>query len=61
VPQIADEQQTPSTQLLLSHSAPELHSSPSRFLPHEPPSQTLPALQSALLPQAALQVVPLQA
>jgi hypothetical protein len=61
VPHIGDEQQTPSTQLLLSHSAPELQSNPRRFLPHEPALQTLPPLQSASLPQAALQVAPLQA
>jgi len=54
-------QHTPSTQLLLSHSDPEAQICPRRFLPHDPALQTLLAEQSALLPQAELQVVPLHA
>jgi hypothetical protein len=61
VPQLADEQHTPSTQLLLSHSAAVLHSWPSRCLPHDPAIQTLPSAQSASVPQAALHAVPLHA
>jgi len=59
VPHTVDEQQTPSTQLPLSHSAPAVHSWPRRFLPQEPAMQMLPAVQSASAPQAALQVAPL--
>jgi hypothetical protein len=61
VPQVADVQQTPSRQLLLSHSGPLEHICPRRFLPHDPALQTLPGEQSASVPQALLQVVPLQA
>jgi hypothetical protein len=61
LPQLFDEQQTPSTQLPLSHSAPVAHSWPRRLRPHAPESQTLPGAQSGSPPQAALQVVPLQA
>jgi hypothetical protein len=60
VPQLADEQQTPSTQLPLSHSPPAPQIWPRRFFPHEPPSQMLPDAQSASLAQAARQAVPLQ-
>ena len=60
VPQLADEQQTPSTQFPLSHSPPAAQIWPSRFLPHEPPLQTLPAAQSPSLAQAARQLAPLQ-
>jgi hypothetical protein len=38
-PQLAAEQQTPSTQLPLSHSAPDTQSCPRRLLPHEPAIQ----------------------
>ena len=61
LPQLAVEQQTPSRQLPLSQSDPEPHTWPRRFLPQEPALQTLPGAQSASIPQAALQVVPLQA
>jgi hypothetical protein len=61
VPQDGDEQQTPSTQLLVSHSGPLAQICPGRFLPHEPALQTLPGEQSASLPQADLHVVPLHA
>jgi hypothetical protein len=57
----ADAQQTPSTQLPLSHSLGPAHSWPRRFKPQEPALQTLPGAQSLSPPQAALQVVPLQA
>jgi hypothetical protein len=60
VPQLDDEQQTPSTQLPLSHSAFAAQIWPRRFLPHEPPLQTLPGAQSASTAQAARQVTPLQ-
>jgi hypothetical protein len=60
VPQVGDEQQTPSTQLPLSHSeeAPQIW--PSRFFPHEPLVHTIPAAQSASPVQAARHAVPLQ-
>ena len=61
LPHTADEQQTPSTQLPLSHSLGPAHSWPRRFNPQEPSLQTLPGAQSPSPPQAALQVVPLQA
>jgi len=61
LPHAADEQQTPSTQLPLSHSLGPAHSWPRRFNPQEPALQTLPGAQSLSLPQAALQVVPLHA
>ena len=60
VPQLADEQQTPSTQLPPSHSLPAAQIWPRRFLPHEPALQTVPATQSASLAHAALHAVPLQ-
>ena len=60
VPQLDDEQQTPSTQLPLSHSAAAAQIWPSRFFPHEPLLQTLAVAQSASPVQAALQPVPLQ-
>ncbi len=60
-PQLGAEQQTPSTQLPLSHSEPTTQSWPRRLFPHEPPAQVLPAAQSASAPQAALQVAPLHA
>jgi len=61
LPHTADEQQTPSTQLPLSHSLAAAHSWPRRFNPQEPALQTWPGAQSPSTPQAALQVVPLQA
>jgi hypothetical protein len=61
LPQVGAAQQTPSTQLLLSHSLAPLHSCPSRFLPHDPALQVFPGEQSASPPQAALHVVPLHA
>jgi len=60
VGQLPAEQQTPSTQLPLSHSAPAAQICPSRFLPHEPLLQTMPLTQSLSPEQAARQVVPLQ-
>jgi hypothetical protein len=59
VPQLADEQQTPSTQLPPSHSDGAEQIWPSRFLPHEPLTQNMPATQSLSVPQAARQLVPL--
>jgi hypothetical protein len=61
VPQLLEPQQTPSTQLPLSHSVPARHCWPRRFLPQAPLLQTLGAAQSLLPPQAAKQVVPLHA
>jgi len=61
VPQLADEQQTPSTQFPLPHSPGPLQSWPSRFSPHEPLLQTFPDAQSLSEAQTAMQVVPLQA
>jgi hypothetical protein len=60
VPQLGAEQQTPSAQLPLSHSAAAAQIWPSRFFPHEPSLQTLLPAQSPSPPQAALQAVPLQ-
>jgi hypothetical protein len=60
VPQLADEQQTPSTQLPLSQSAPPVQSCPRRFFPQAPSLQTVPGAQSASPEQAARQEVPLQ-
>ena len=61
VGQLADEQQTPSTQLPLSQSAPAAQIWPRRFLPHAPALQTFPGAQSPSTAQTAVQVVPLQA
>jgi hypothetical protein len=61
VPQLADEQQTPSTQLPLPHSVPMAQSWPSRLRPQEPLLQTLPGEQSVSTAQTATQAVPLQA
>jgi hypothetical protein len=61
VPHAGDVQHTPSTQLLVSHSGPEVQICPGRFLPQDPALQTLPGEQSASEPQAELQVVPLHA
>lgn len=60
VAQLGEEQQTPSTQLPLSHSAAAPQIWPRRFLPHEPSLQTLPVEQSPSPVQAARQAVPLQ-
>jgi hypothetical protein len=60
VAQVADEQQTPSTQLPLSHSGPVPQTWPRRLRPHEAALQTLPGAQSRSPPQAELQVLPLQ-
>jgi hypothetical protein len=60
VPQLGAEQQTPSTQLPLSHSAAAAQICPRRFFPHEPSLQTVPIAQSPSPVQAALQAVPLQ-
>jgi len=60
VAQLGAEQQTPSTQLPLSHSADAPQIWPSRFFPHEPSLQTLGGAQSLSEVQAALQAVPLQ-
>ncbi len=54
--QLADEQQTPSTQLVLWHSAPEAQICPSRLSPHEPATQKLPGAQSASPVQTDTQV-----
>ena len=59
-PHDAAPQQTPSTQLPLSHSAPAAQICPSRFLPHEPLLHTVPGTQSLSMAQAERQVVPLQ-
>jgi hypothetical protein len=61
VAQLADEQQTPSTQLPLSHSAPAPQIWPRRFFPQAPPVQTFPGAQSPSTAQTAVQPVPLQA
>jgi hypothetical protein len=60
VAQVGTEQQTPSTQLPLSHSADAPQIWPSRFLPHEPLVHTFPAAQSPSTVQAARHAVPLQ-
>jgi hypothetical protein len=60
VPQLVDEQQTPSTQLPLSHSVPPVQICPRRFFPQEPPLQTVPVAHSLSPEQAARQEVPLQ-
>jgi hypothetical protein len=60
LPQLEEAQQTPSMQLPLSHSLPAAQICPKAFLPHAPALQTLSPEQSASLPQAALQVMPLQ-
>jgi hypothetical protein len=59
VPQLDDEQQTPSTQLPLAHSAAAPQIWPSRIFPHEPLTQNVPLTQSLSTPQAARQLVPL--
>jgi hypothetical protein len=61
IPQLAAEQQTPSTQLPLPHSAPAAQSWPRRLRPHDPALQTFPDAQSALVAQTATQAVPVAA
>ena len=60
-PQLAAAQQTPSVQWPLSHSAPAEQSWPRRLRPQDPALHTFPGAQSPSAPQAAWQVVPLQA
>ena len=57
MPQLAAEQQTPSTQLPLPHSPPAAQSCPSRLSPQDPPLQKLPEAQSALVLQTETQAV----
>jgi hypothetical protein len=52
-------QQTPCAQKLLKHSESCPHRVPSGFFPHEPFTQLLPAVQSALLVQLEPQRLPL--
>jgi hypothetical protein len=61
VPQLAVEQQTPSTQLPLPHSLPAAQIWPRRLRPHAPALQTFPDEQSALLAQTATHAVPVAA
>ena len=61
VPQLSVEQQTPSTQLPLPHSDPEVQSWPRRLSPQAPALQTFPGEQSALLAQTETQAVPVAA
>jgi hypothetical protein len=61
VPQLADPQQTPSTQLSPWHSLPLVQAWPRRLSPQEPLLQTLPGAQSLSLLQTATQADPLQA
>src|SRR5215831_88219 len=58
LPQLADEQQTPSTQLPLSHSVPAAQAWPSRLRPQAPLLQNFPGAQSLLLAQTATQALP---
>ena len=51
-------QQTPSTQLPLSHSVPAAHTWPSRLSPQTPELHTLPVAQSLLLAQTEMQALP---
>jgi hypothetical protein len=59
LPQLALEQQTPSTQKPLSQSVLPLQVCPSRRWPHEPRMQGVPAAQSASVAQADVQDEPL--
>ena len=61
VPQLAVEQQTPSTQLPLPHSVPAAQIWPRRLSPQAPALQTFPDEQSALLAQTATHAVPVAA
>jgi hypothetical protein len=54
--QLADEQQTPSTQLVLWHSAPDAQIWPSRLSPHDPATQKFPGAQSPSPVQTETQV-----
>jgi hypothetical protein len=56
VPQLAEEQQTPSTQLVLWHSVPDAQIWPSRFSPHEPATQKFPGAQSVSAVQTETQL-----
>ena len=58
VPQLAVEQQTPSTQLPLPHSVPTVQIWPRRLSPHAPALQTFPGEQSAVLVQTDTHAVP---
>ena len=58
LPQGPLEQQTPSTQLPLSHSDPAAQAWPRRFRPQAPELQNLPGAQSLLLAQTATQALP---
>jgi hypothetical protein len=53
-------QQTPCAQKPLAHWASREHRFPCGSFPHEPPTQLLPVVQSALLVQVAPQRLPLQ-
>ena len=61
VPQLAVEQQTPSTQLPLPHSVPEVQIWPRRLSPQAPALQTFPGEQSVLVAQTDTQAVPVAA
>jgi hypothetical protein len=61
VPQLAVEQQTPSTQLPLPHSVPNVQIWPRRLSPQAPALQTFPGEQSALLAQTETHAVPVAA
>jgi hypothetical protein len=61
MPQLAAEQQAPSTQLPLPHSVPAAQIWPRRLRPHAPALQTFPDEQSALLAQTETQAVPVAA
>jgi hypothetical protein len=60
-PQLAAEQQTPSTQLPLAHSVPAAQIWPRRLSPQAPALQTFPEEQSELLAQTETQAVPVAA
>jgi hypothetical protein len=57
VPQLTAEQQTPSTQLPLTHSLPAAQICPRRLSPHEPALQYCPGAQSASPAQTATHAV----
>jgi hypothetical protein len=56
LPQLAVEQQTPSTQLPLAHSVPTEQICPSRLRPHDPFVQNCPGAQSVSAVQTATQL-----
>lgn len=58
LPVQADSQQTPSAQKFDAHSGALLQAWPRGFLPHEPFTQVLGAMQSALLAHEFPQVAP---